>query len=102
MEKVKAYELSEEEFTDVTGGIEKVQDLYKWGGFFFSQSEGFKENKLYYVIHHFLMIDEVEPRFFLVTKEFIEEIGQCIKHHEKAMIDEMVLSTLFEYGILKI
>lgn len=102
MEKVKAYQITEEEFTDVTGGIEHVQDLYKWGGFFFSQSEGFNGKKLYYVIHHFLMIDEVEPKFFLVTPDFIEEIGRYIKNEEKAMVDELILSTLFEYGILKI
>lgn len=100
MEKVKAYEMSEEEFTDVTGGIEKVQDLYSWAGFFFCQSDGFNGKKLYYAIHHFLMIDEIEPKFFLVTKDFIEEIGQYFKH-EKKMIDELMLSTLLEYGILK-
>ena len=102
MEKTLSYELSEIEFTDVTGGIENVQDLYKWAGFFFCQGEGYKGKKLYYVIHHFLMIDEVEPKFYLITKELMEEIGTFIKHKEKSMIDELMLSTLLEHGILKI
>ncbi|MGG0487208.1 hypothetical protein ABEY65_28060 [Priestia aryabhattai] len=101
MEKVKAYQITEEEFTDVTGGIENVKDMFSWGGFFLSQSEGFNGKKLYFVIHHFLMIDEVEPKYFLVTPDFVEEIGLCVKH-EKKMVDELMLSILLEYGILKI
>jgi hypothetical protein len=102
MEKTLSYELSETEFIDVTGGIENVQDLYKWSGFFFCQGEGLKGKKLYYVIHHFLMIDKIEPKYYLITKELIDEIGTIIKHKEKEMINELMLTTMMEHGILKV
>jgi hypothetical protein len=102
MIKVNAYELSEKDFIEVTGGIENVQDLYKWSGFFFSQGEGFKGKKLYYVIHHFLLNDNLPPKYFLVTKDFIEEIGELIQHKNSEMINELMLTLLIENGILKI
>jgi hypothetical protein len=102
MNNVQSYELSEIEFTDVTGGMENIEDIFSWGGFFFCQSEGFNEKKLYYVIHHFLMLDKIEPKFFLVTKDFMDEIKEGIKHKEKSIVDEFILSTLIEHGILKI
>jgi hypothetical protein len=102
MQTVQSYELSETEFIDVTGGIENVQDLYKWSGFFFSKGEGFKGKKLYYVIHHFLLNSNIEPKYYLITKELIEEIGTIIKHKEPEMINELMLSTLIDHGIIKI
>jgi hypothetical protein len=102
MEKVKAYEISEEEFADVTGGIEKVQDLFSWAGFFFSQSDGFKGNKLYYAIHHFLVLDKVEPKYFLITKDMVDEIKDIATNDSLETRNELMLSLLIEYGILKI
>ena len=102
MEKVNSYQLSEMEFQEVTGGIENVQDLYKWSGFFFSQGEGFKGKKLYYVIHHFLLNEDLPPKYFLVTKDFINEIGEIIQHKNSEMINELMLTLLLEHGILKI
>jgi hypothetical protein len=102
MNSIQSYRLSETEFIEVTGGIENVQDLYKWSGFFFSQGEGFKGKKLYYVIHHFLLNNNIEPKYYLITKELIEEIGTIIKHKEPEMINELMLSTLIDHGILKL
>jgi hypothetical protein len=102
MNSVQSYRLSEIEFTDVTGGIENVQDLYKWSGFFFCQGEGFKGKKLYYVIHHFLVNENIEPKYYLVTKELIDEIGTIADHKEPEMINELMLSTLIDHGILRI
>ena len=102
MKTIQSYKLSETEFIEVTGGIENVQDLYKWSGFFFSQGEGFKGKKLYYVIHHFLMNDKIEPKYYLITKELIEEIGTITTHKEPEMINELMLSTLIDHGILNL
>ena len=102
MKTVQSYRLSETEFIDVTGGIENVQDLFKWSGFFFSQGEGFKGKKLYYVIHHFLVNDKIEPMYYLVTKDFIDEIRTIADHKEPEMINELMLSILIDHGILKI
>lgn len=102
MNKVLSYKLTETEFIEVTGGIENVQDLYKWSGFFFSQGEGFKGKKLYYVIHHFLVNDSIEPTYYLVTRELIDEIGTIVKHKESEMINELMLSTLIDHGILQL
>ena len=102
MNKVQSYRLSETEFFEVTGGIENIQDLYKWSGFFFSQGEGFKGKKLYYVLHFFLDNEKIPPQIFLVTKELIDEIGKITEHKEPEMINELMLSTLIDHGILKI
>jgi len=102
MEKTLSYELSETEFIDVTGGIENVQDLYKWSGFFFCQGEGLKGKKLYYVIHHFLVNDKIKPKYYLITKELIDEIRMVADHKEPEMINELMLSTLIDHGILKL
>jgi hypothetical protein len=102
VQTVQSYKLAETEFIEVTGGIENIQDLFKWSGFFFCQGEGYKGNKLYYVIHHFLVNDKIEPMYYLVTRELIDEIRSIADHKEPEMINELMLSTLIDCGILRI
>jgi hypothetical protein len=102
MKTVQSYKLSETEFTEVSGGLENLQDLFKWSGFFFSQGEGFKGKKLYYVIHIFLDNENMQPHCYLVTKELIDEVREISKHKEPEMINELMLTTLIDHGILKL